>query len=240
MWLFTHALDVSVSKAYCRIVLKKWKGGPLRLFSRDADGSLREENPGATSEFIPLGKGWAIEPKDLRSHAIRGVVLEFDVRDGALRCVAIRSLPGGPKLSSTFLRKLGPHIRTEELSIFFFRVRRLIELENGEVVAAWPYGKDQPPREGDDPLEWALGDLTAAYDTQRHRPGRPPLLDEHLRRVAELYEEAEALGQPRTAHIARAFPNYSPATIRNWVRQARRRKFLAAVSEREPEGGVSG
>lgn len=186
-------------------------------------GPSRTEVTGAEDvTFEPIGDGWAVwadRPVVVEPPTALGIELAFDLRDGTLECIGIRVLDGGPPLTTTLLRRLGPVIHATARSLFPRMVVRLIEHE-GEVageIPVEPWGDFGTPS----------GDAYAEHDRRStgHR-GRRPLDREQLELVARLYREAERIKKPRTAYIARRFPNQSPATIRNWVRKARDRGYL--------------
>jgi hypothetical protein len=75
---------------------------------------------------------------------------------------------------------------------------------------------------------------------EMRRPGRAPIPDETLRRVAELYLEETAPGKERGAvtRVA-AQMDEKPATISRWVFMARKRGWLGPATPGR-EGGVPG
>src|SRR2546429_2175323 len=115
--------------------IESWEGGSLRLVRRQQDGysvvaTLEED-------YVPLGQGWAIPAASLslpldftEDPELEGIVLDFEIRDGLLQCVGIRS-EVGPGLKSTMLRKLGPRITDSTRAFFDERAIRLVELDDG-------------------------------------------------------------------------------------------------------------
>lgn len=199
-----------------------WRSGNLRVYVRWPDG-LREV-PELAGWYVAVGAGLAL-PDDRYSAAVdnpaelRGVRADFSLRDGRLVCSRIVSPAGHGGLSAALLRRLGPALAGLAREIFERHAVRLRE-HDGDVVGepSWclPDGSF-----GDDP-----GVAEEARRSAGPGRGRPPLSDEHLEAVARLYREAAALGVPRAAYVGRRIPGYSPETIRNWVRQARRRGLL--------------
>lgn len=182
-------------------------------------------------DYLPIGDGLAIPADPLEARLgddeLRGLVLEFGLREGRLACVAVRSGEGGPALTSALLRRVEPVLREVGRDLFERSVVRLIELDDGSVAGelAWQRGSRGV-------AFGRLADEAAAVFEWTGRTGRPSLSDAHLERVADLYREAERQGVPRTEFISRQFPNQSPGAIRNWVRQARLRGKLAPAPER--------
>jgi len=250
-------LDVEMAK---RSAIEQWRGGSLRVFLRH--GGEREEL--RTREFVLFRPGWALpttaleKPYEFHDEVERGgiriwppgvpglggIQLKFGIRDGRFECIGIRSTEDAPPITSSLLRKLERHIR--ERTRLCFNIYRLIELDDGTIAAELPY-----PHRSDFPADADLDferdvievDARTIYDETRPHRGKRPLSDDHLRRVTELYREAETLEEPRAEYIAQAFPNYERATIRNWIRYARRRddprtgeKFLGPAPARRQAG----
>ena len=238
-----------------RSAIEQWNGGSLRVFLRQ--GGRHVEIPDLAGEFVLLRPGWALpakvldEPYEFRGGeqardgipiwplvvpGLGGIQLDFAIRDGRFECVGIRSPESAPPITSTLLRTLASHVR-ERIQLCF-NPHRLIELDDGTIAAELPY-----PHRSDFPADPALdferdvldADAKAIYDESRPHRGKRPLSDDHLRRVAELYREAQFLEEPRAKYIAREFPHYESATIRNWIRYARRKGFLGeAPGPRKP------
>lgn len=204
--------------------VEDWEGGRLRVYMRTPAGDV--ELPELADEYRPVGgglalrKGAAVKADVVEPPELAGVELKFDLRDGRLVCVSIVSPDGHPGLGSSALRDLGSSLAGLAAEAFARHVVRLGD-RNGEVVGepVW----HQPDGAFADPPQ------AVAAGRAGTRRGRPPLSDEHLLKIARLYREAELLGVPRTAHLARAFPHYSEVTIRNWVRAARKRGLLDPI-----------
>lgn len=207
-----------------RSSIETWKRGKLRVFVR-VGGALAGGRDSSTGqpferEFEAIGNGWAIlADRPFVYELANGVRLDFDLRDGAMACIAVRA-PEGKGLTTKLLREVEPLARQLRMQAVNDTTVRLIVLDDGTIAAEQPWAQPTAER----PYAW-FGEPApevAAEDRRR----RSPMTDERLRRVADLYREAEQLNLPRTKHIAREFPHYTDAAIRNWVRHARARGFL--------------
>lgn len=208
-----------------RALIEAWRGGELKLVADlgPLGKSLVKGDPGG--EYRPIGDGWAIRTDvPLALTLTLGVDIEFDVRDGRLQCVGIRSSETGPELTTSLLRKVEPHLRSLAREMWRLAVVRL-GVHEGAVVAEEPWLHESAAG-----VWWGLPGRGPEVEVEFDRR-RQPLTDEKLRRVAELYREAAIAGEPRTAHIAKAFPHYSPTAIRNWIRHARKRGFLGPAPQ---------
>jgi transposase-like protein len=201
--------------------IDSWRGGQLRLF-RSSGSSRVEDEDAAGREYRPIGDGWAVRvDRPLCVPLPNGIWLDFAVRNGQMQCVGIQSLAGGVEITTSLLRTIEPELRRGAREMWRANAVRLIEHE-GEVAAEVPLQGTRPT------ISWGSAGLEADGEEELLRRRRP-LSDEKLRRVAELYREAEAARLPRTAYIAGQFPHATPSAIRNWVRHARKRGFLGSA-----------
>jgi hypothetical protein len=217
----------------------QWRRGHLRVFLRQ--GERRVEIPDLAAEHVLLRPGWAIPASVFEEGftfnddphrwpggvpGLGGIRLDFAIRDGSFRCVGIHSNEDGPAITPGLLRKLEPHVRKWTRAYFLGVIHRLIKLEDGTIAGEIPFAtrSDFPADvELDFERDVLDADVLPLYKETGPRPGKRPLSEEHLRRVAELFTEAEELGLPRSSHIASEYPDRDRATIRNWIRYARRR-----------------
>ena len=207
-----------------RQLIDSWQEGKLQLAADLGPLGLSAVKGDPGGEYRAIGEGWAIRTDVPLSFTLPlGVDVELEVRDGRLQCVALRSTDDGPELTTSVLRKVEPHLRSLVREMWRRAVVRL-DVYDGVVVAKQQWAHESSPG------VWMMLSGSPDADTEFERR-RQPLTDEKLRRVAELYREAELAGRPRTAHIAKAFPNYSPTAIRNWIRHARKRGFLGPAPQ---------
>lgn len=233
--------------------IREWKGGALRIFVRTYDrpglpeGRLVEQENPVWREYAPLGNGWAapIELAPLQflpkpgwpsEDGLEGVVLKFAIRKGRVVCTEIGTIDHGPALTPALLRKAASSVTHWTRFCALLSLVRLFEHDEGMVAgeAAMRSRSLFPPEE--ETYSWEQLINPDAPGEYRRTVGRPPLPDEFLRRVADLYREADQLGQPRRAYIAQHIPGYSEAAINNWIRKARRREFLGKAP-RDRVGG---
>ena len=214
-----------------------WEGGTLRVFMPLGHETVEIEN--LAREYTPIGDGWAIRadrPFPLPS-GIPGVTLLYDLRDGRLACVAVRSDDGGPAIGAGLLRRLEPLILAEGRALFASHVVRLV-VRDGVVGGELPFARPSAGRF----VNFAEPNADVTEEAKKReppkgRPGRPPLSDARLDRVAELYREARLQGISMAERCGKEkeFRGYSHATIRNWVRRARKREKLPPVDRSTPD-----
>jgi hypothetical protein len=228
-----------------RSAIETWNGGFLRAFVR-IEGD-RCEVPKRAGEFVLLRPGWAL-PASLLENGLEfedsqvwlkgvpefaGITLDFAIRDGRFQCVGVRSTDYGPAITSMLLRKLAPYVRDRTSRCLLWGIHRLVELDDGTIIAELPFrSRSELPAAHVEKSGSFDSDVPALINQTQPRRGKRPLTDDHLRRVAQLYQDAGDL--PKAPYIASQFPYTSQATIRNWVRHARKRGFLGpAPGERK-------
>jgi hypothetical protein len=200
--------------------IESWQGSRLQVFMPWYPEPVRI--PDLDGDYRPIGEGLAVPAGPLTA-TVDGIVLEYDLRGGSLECVGITSAADGPPITWEVLRNLQHALRRIADDLFERSVVRLIQLDDGTIAGelAWK-------RTSHGVHFGTTGDDVRAATK---RMGRPPVPAERLERVAQLYREAERLGVARTAFIARQFPGYSDAAIRNWVRRARKDGMLEQLKE---------
>jgi hypothetical protein len=136
------------------------------------------------------------------------VELGFVALDGALYCHSVRIRPDGVLFMKSTDELPGAGITSTVLSsIRLEEIFRSLRLGERALRAAAPEAEPRPA-------------------PARPRRGRPPLDDEHYRKVALTYLDAlnRAPGRP-IPWMAEKF-GYEASTVRGWISEARKRAFL--------------
>ena len=224
--------------------IRRWKGGLLRLYALNPrvdessdlvgtsdwrDAVYLERRYLGRRRMVPFGEGYALPPPPYEwTYEEPNVTLTFEVRDGRLVCVAISSLPGGPELTQTVLRKLSILEETRESAAAM--AARLELDDEGEVIGVLAIS----PRERSEAFT-SVNRLEAAADElgdRVRRPGRPPISDDELKQVARAVRDAEKARKPVIAHVAAQFHLSVDATKKR-IRKARDRGLLSDRKEND-------
>jgi hypothetical protein len=80
---------------------------------------------------------------------------------------------------------------------------------------------------------WGEEVVVRRTDVEKPSPGRRPLTDDHLKKVAQIYREAQRDGRPTSAAISAELSG-ATATVSRWVGEARARGFLEKAVPRWP------
>jgi hypothetical protein len=220
--------------------IRRWKGGQLRIFL--VERVAREIGPDESGrmlyeielldrsfiyevEAIPLGDGFALEQPAIQSGGDDPPVeMEYGIRDGRLECVRISAVPDGPPLTSAMLRRLAVDRRVRAYARH--ATYRLEVDEQGEVIGV----RTSSPRDRED-LFRTPAMIEAELGGVLRRPGRPPLDDAELQRVAEVVREAEARRETTAAAVAEVFSLTLDAAKKR-IQKARQRGFLPPAKKR--------
>jgi hypothetical protein len=239
----TPAVDVSRFEP-----VGDWSGGQLRVFRYPLTSAKLDP----AEEYAPFGRGYAIPVAGFVSRP-DGVRVHFELIDGVPRCVAIEvgeqpayvNAYGGPHLeparwlTGTYLREMP--LETFVKQAAQGRAVRLYRRPRGEIVGV----RVGAPLTEKELLErlWdqrsAVREVGAAVEalvSGARKPGRKPIPDETLAKVATAVREAEAQGQSAIAAVMERFPEIVPSTAKKYIGRARDRGFLPAKPEEEKHG----
>ena len=194
-------------------VTKKVPGG----FTRELETLLYE-----TTMVTPYGRDLALLSK-ASGQLPSGIWLDVKVRNGRPQCVAIRSEPGDPEITSELLRF--PLAAAVDALIRLNTVRLETDEDGnprGMMLSGPAFRIDRR----------TLAERTADVDAALRRRGRKPLSDDFLRDVAEIVLEARAERKPVDKELVNRLGPAKFATARQWVSKARARGFLPPAQTR--------
>jgi hypothetical protein len=223
--------------------IAQWPGGPLRVYDRQLGAVMTGEKNEAGADLIdftlvtefrqrmkakPFGPGLALL-EDSGSEVAPGLLVDVDVRGGRLQVVAIRSTEDGPELTQTVLRSIGSP--REILRKIADRLVVRLEIDKrGRVIGISPAYAPQYPRDFRS-LEERTADVRPVIERATRKPGRPPLPDEDLRRVARVVSEARARRERIDKAVAEEF-GITWGAAKKRIRIAQERGFLGKEQER--------
>jgi hypothetical protein len=179
-----------------------------------------ETEPGSAAlpvgDKLALPERWTVTVDDPRWPVCRLAIEVGDDLRPACRTLTCEPRPGEPPVTGETLRRLpvGAFVRESVRAVAWVRPAPAYEL-NAE------------------PGGYAITGSPSALEVERPKRGKP-VPDATLREVANVYRDAQTLGQAPTQAVAAriAIPR---STAGRWVMQARRRGFLPAATRGQEE-----
>jgi hypothetical protein len=228
--------------------IRQWKDGPLRLYAlnpRVDDSSDLVPGPdwrGAVylerrylgrRKMVRFGDGYALHPPPYEwTIEELKVTLAFEVRNDRFECVAVTSWADGPELTQSLLRRV--NVLQVTRGIAAAEAYRLELDEKGEVIGVHATSPRTPSE------AFAQRDVFAATADELgrrvRRPGRPPVSDAELEKVAQVVRDAETLEKSTIAAVAAEF-HLSTDAAKKRIGKARKGGFLPPTKRKGNDDG---